>query len=55
MPSLLNDAAHWHLRAQETRDLAAAITDEETKQTLLKIAEGYERLATRAAEGNNRN
>ena len=50
MPSLLNDAAHWHLRARETRALAATIEDDETRQTLLKIAEGYDRLATRAAE-----
>jgi hypothetical protein len=48
MPALLNNPAHWHLRAEETRLLAAQLIDPEAKATILKIAEEYERLAARA-------
>jgi hypothetical protein len=48
MPSLLNNPAHWHLRAEETRLLAAQLIDPEAKATILKIADEYERLAHRA-------
>ena len=48
MPSLLNNPAHWQLRAEETRLLAAQLLDPESKATSLKIAEEYERLARRA-------
>jgi hypothetical protein len=48
MPSLLNNPAHWQLRAEETRLLAAELLDPESKATILKIAEEYERLARRA-------
>jgi hypothetical protein len=48
MPSLLNNPAHWQLRAEETRLLAAQLLDPESKATILKIAEEYERLARRA-------
>ena len=46
MPSLLNNPAHF--RAEETRLLAAQLLDPESKATILKIAEEYERLARRA-------
>ena len=48
MPSLLNNPAHWQLRAEETRLLAAQLLDPESKATILKIAEEYQRLARRA-------
>ena len=48
MPSRLNNPAHWQLRAEETRLLAAQLLDPESKATILKIAEEYERLARRA-------
>ena len=48
MPSLLNNPAHWQLRAEETRLLAAQLLDPQSKATILKIAEEYERLARRA-------
>ncbi|MGA7610883.1 MAG: hypothetical protein WB505_21130 [Pseudolabrys sp.] len=48
MTSLLNNPAHWQLRAEETRLLAAQLLDPESKATILKIAEEYERLARRA-------
>ena len=50
MPILLNNPAHWHLRAQEARLLAARLEDPEAKAAIVKIAEEYERLAVRAAE-----
>ena len=50
MPILLNNSAHWHLRAQEARLLAAQLEDEEAKTATLKIADEYDRLATRAAK-----
>jgi hypothetical protein len=50
MPVLLNNPAHWHLRAQEARLLAAQLEDPEAKSATLKIAEEYERLAVRAAK-----
>jgi hypothetical protein len=50
MPVLLNNPAHWHLRAQEARLLAAHLEDAEAKAATLKIAEEYERLAVRAAK-----
>ena len=48
MPSLLNNPAHWQLRAEETCSLAAQLIDPEAKATILKIADEYERLAHRA-------
>jgi hypothetical protein len=50
MPTLLNNPAHWHLRAQETRLLASRLIDPEVKATILKIAEEYDRLAARAIQ-----
>jgi hypothetical protein len=50
MPVLLNNPAHWHLRAQEARLLASQLEDPEAKAATLKIAEEYERLAVRAAK-----
>jgi hypothetical protein len=48
MPTLLNNPAHWHLRAEETRLLASQLIDPEAKATILRIADEYERLAARA-------
>jgi hypothetical protein len=50
MPTLLNNPAHWHLRAQETRLLASQLEDPEAKATILKMADEYDRLAIRAAK-----
>jgi hypothetical protein len=55
MPSIRNDPAHWFRRAHETRRLAEGIADAEAQRTLLKIAEEYERLAQRAADGKDSN
>ena len=50
MPILLNNPAHWHLRAQEARLLAAVLEDPEAKAATLKIADEYDRLAVRATK-----
>jgi hypothetical protein len=50
MSILLNNPAHWHLRAQEARLLAAQLEDLVAKEATLKIADEYDRLAVRAAK-----
>jgi hypothetical protein len=49
MTTLLNNPAHWHLRAQEARLLAAQLDDPEARAATLKIADEYDLLALRAA------
>jgi hypothetical protein len=41
----INDPKHWLDRAKEARALAEQIADPETKRTILKNADDYERLA----------
>ena len=57
MPSAIDDPEHWRKRAEEMRTLADEmrtlaneIQDEKFKQTILRIAADYERLAERAEE-----
>jgi hypothetical protein len=50
MPVLLNNPAHWHLRAQEARLLASHLEDPVAKEATLKTADEYDRLAVRAAK-----
>jgi hypothetical protein len=42
---LLNDPAHWRERAEEARRGAATPADPEARQTMLEIADRYDRLA----------
>jgi hypothetical protein len=49
MKTLLDDAEHWWSRAEETRTIAELMNDPEAKRIMLDIAEGYDRLAERAA------
>jgi hypothetical protein len=49
-PHPITDPEHWRQRAQEMRDLAAEVQDPLFKQTMLRIAADYDRLATRAEE-----
>ncbi len=50
MPSFADDPAHWRKRAKEARTLADQMNDAQSKQTMMRIAEDYERLARRAEE-----
>jgi hypothetical protein len=50
MPTLINNPAHWQLRADETRVLADHLIDPVARATILKIAEEYDRLALRALQ-----
>jgi len=43
------DAQYWRHRAEEVRASAEAMHDPVARQTLLKIADEYKRLAERAA------
>jgi hypothetical protein len=45
-----NDPKHWRDRAEQARAHAEQMTDREAKQTMLGIAEDYEKLAQRAEE-----
>jgi hypothetical protein len=48
--ALFNNVKHWLERADNARSHAEVLTGVEAKRTMLEIAEGYERLASRAAE-----
>ena len=47
MTNISHDPAHWRQRADEMRAAAKEMTDVEAKETLLKIATDYDRLAER--------
>jgi hypothetical protein len=46
--SLLDDPEHWRSRAEEARTMAEQLSDPESKRTMLRIADDYERLAEHA-------
>jgi len=51
MPSsFINDPQHWRGRAEEARTLAEQMSDETSKQMMLRIADDYDRLAERAEQ-----
>jgi hypothetical protein len=45
---VLNDPAHWRQRAEEARAMAEVISDPGAKQTMLRVAAGYEEMARKA-------
>jgi hypothetical protein len=51
--SLLDNENHWRRREEETRRLADAMYNEETKARLRKIADEYARLAERVGQRLN--
>ena len=48
MTDLLKDPAHWRDRAGEARCVAETLADPKARQSMLEIAERYNRLAERA-------
>ena len=54
MPSARDDASHWRSLASEARAVAVGMRDPLARQIMLRIAEGYERLAA-LAEARNKN
>jgi hypothetical protein len=44
-----NDPEHWRQRAEESRVLAEQMTDEAARNTMLGIADDYDKLAVRGA------
>jgi hypothetical protein len=43
--SFINDPMHWRDRAEELRRLTKEMANEKTKQTTLRIANDYDKLA----------
>jgi hypothetical protein len=54
MPSASDDASHWRSLASEARLVADGMRDPLAKQIMLRIAEGYERLAGLAEARNKK-
>jgi hypothetical protein len=46
--SFINDPTHWLQRAAEIRALAQSMSDPQSKEAMLRIAQDYEHLAERA-------
>jgi hypothetical protein len=47
---VIDDPKHWRIRADEARLMADSLADAVSEQIMLEVADGYERLAKRAAE-----
>jgi hypothetical protein len=45
MPHRIDDARHWRARAEEARELAAQLTNPESKRIMLGIAVSFAALA----------
>lgn len=48
--SFINDPAHWRQRAGEARTIAEQMNDPQSKESMVRIAKDYERLAERAEQ-----
>jgi hypothetical protein len=52
MPPDQDNPSRWWALAAEARAVAGEMTDPQARQIMLRIAEGYERLARRAEARN---
>jgi hypothetical protein len=50
VPSILYDVEHWRECADKARSLANKAANPETKQKLLDVAKGYDRIAQLSEE-----
>jgi len=48
--NFINDPTHWRARAEEMRTLAEHLKDDQARDTMLRLAADYDRLAQRAQE-----
>ena len=48
--SSINDPKHWHDRAAEMRAISDTMNDIDTRATMLRLADDYDKLADRAAQ-----
>jgi len=48
--SLFNDPKRWRERAEEMRALSEYMNDDAVRQTMMSLADDYDRLAQRAEE-----
>jgi hypothetical protein len=46
----VNNPMHWRERAKEARSVAVSIDDPIARESMLSVAEAYERMAARAEE-----
>jgi hypothetical protein len=49
----INDAKHWRERAEEARNLANEMSDDEDKKRMLRMAADYEEMARRTERGRD--
>ena len=50
LASFINDPEHWLERAEQMRNFADELDDEQAKETMLRIVNDYGRLAERAEQ-----
>jgi hypothetical protein len=48
--SIINNHKHWRERAEEARVMAEQMVDPEARRMMLGIADGYDKLASRAEQ-----
>jgi hypothetical protein len=53
MAKTWDDPKHWRERGEQLRTLAEGVNGADAKEQLLKLADDYERLASRAEERTN--
>jgi hypothetical protein len=46
----INNPKHWHYRAAQMRALAETMSDVDTKQIMLRLADDYDKLGDRVAK-----